>query len=139
MEPACAKACPTGAILFGDREELVQEAHARIQARPDKYVDHVYGEKEAGGTSKLYISPVAFEKAGFPSLTTEPIPRYSDVAMLAVPPTVVGVTVAMAGVYWITSRRDKMRLAAKSVQEVGAPVEERSESSQRKEEQHDES
>lgn len=108
MEPACAKACPTGAITFGEREELVQEAHARIQASPGKYVDHVYGEKEVGGTSILYISPVPFEELGFPTLGPEPIPRYADVAMAAVPPTIVVVSAAMAGVYWITRRRDRM-------------------------------
>lgn len=107
-QPACSKACPTGALLFGERAELVHEAHSRIQAHSDKYVDHVYGEKEVGGTSKIYVSPVPFDELGFPTLGPEPIPRYSNAAMAAVPPTVVLVSAAMAGVYWITKRRDKM-------------------------------
>ena len=44
-----------------------REAHKRIAARPDKYVDHIYGEKELGGTSVLYLSRVPFEKLGFPT------------------------------------------------------------------------
>jgi formate dehydrogenase iron-sulfur subunit len=108
LEPACAKACPTGAITFGERDELLQEARSRTQAHPDMYVDHIYGEKEVGGTSMLYISHVPFEELGFPTLGSEPIPRYSDVAMAAVPPAIVLVSAAMAGVYWITKRREQM-------------------------------
>ena len=66
--PACAKACPTGAIQFGDRRRLLKEARRRIAARPDRYVDHIYGENEAGGTSWIYLSGVPFEKLGFPAL-----------------------------------------------------------------------
>ena len=130
MEPACSKACPTDALLFGERDELLQEAHARIEANPDKYVDHIYGETEAGGTSKLYLSSVSFEKLGFPTLGPERISRDADVAMTAVPPTIVVVAAAMGGVYWISKRRDKMSQAAKSPQpEVDA---------EEKEEQRDE-
>jgi formate dehydrogenase iron-sulfur subunit len=116
MEPACAKACPTDALLVGEREELLQVAHRRIKTNPDKYVDHIYGEKEVGGTSVLYLSSLPFEKLGFPTLGSEPIPRYADVAMTAVPPTIVVVAAAMGGVYWITKRRDKMSQAAKARQ-----------------------
>lgn len=108
MEPACAKACPTGAILFGERDELLKEARARIQTQPGRYVRQIYGEHEAGGTSMLYLSAVPFEKLGFPSLGPEPIPRYAEVAMRAVPPTIVGVAAAMAGVYWVIKRREQM-------------------------------
>ncbi|MEW5957044.1 MAG: 4Fe-4S dicluster domain-containing protein [Chloroflexota bacterium] len=114
MQPACAKACPTGAITFGERQELLQEARARIQAHPGRYVDYIYGEKEGGGTSMLYISNVAFEKLGFPTLGPEPIPRYANVAMTAVPPTIVGVGAIMAGVYWFTQRRERLSQAARS-------------------------
>ena len=108
MVPACAKACPTGAIAFGERDELLQEARARIQAHPDKYVDHIYGETEVGGTSMLYISNVPFDKIGFLSLGPEPIPRYANVAMAAVPPAILVVSAAMGGIYWITKRRNQM-------------------------------
>ena len=35
----------------------------------------IYGEKEAGGTSVLYLSAVPFEKLGFPEVGTSPSPR----------------------------------------------------------------
>ena len=130
LEPACAKACPTEAILFGERETLLQEAHARIAAQPDQYVNHIYGEKEVGGTSVMYLSPVPFEKLGFPTLGPEPIPRYADIAMLAVPPTIVGVAAAMGGIYWVIKRREKMSRAATP------PAPQRGENLQEKEEDH---
>src|SRR5512140_1585048 len=34
---ACAEACPTGATQFGERDELIREAHKRIAAEPGKY------------------------------------------------------------------------------------------------------
>ena len=65
--PACAKACPTDAIQFGDRDQLLAEAKRRIAAEPDRYVNHIYGETEAGGTGWLYLSSVPFEELGFPT------------------------------------------------------------------------
>jgi formate dehydrogenase iron-sulfur subunit len=108
MEPACAKACPTGAIVFGERDELIAEARARIKNNPDRYIDHVYGEKEAGGTSVLYVSGIPLEKLGFPALSSAPMSVFSDVAMAAVPPGIVVVTAAMGGIYWFAKRREKM-------------------------------
>lgn len=106
--PVCATVCPTKAIAFGERSVLLSEAHSRIRRKPDRYVDHVYGEKETGGTSELYISPVAFSKLGFPELGPEPSSRYAEIAMLAVPPTIVTVGAAMGGIHWILKRREKL-------------------------------
>ncbi len=74
----CARVCPTGAIVFGKREEMLKEAQRRIKADPDKYVNHIYGEKEAGGTSVLYLSSVPFEKLGMATLDPEPLPDMSE-------------------------------------------------------------
>jgi formate dehydrogenase iron-sulfur subunit len=64
---ACAESCPTGALTFGKRSDLIKVARERIMKNPDKYVDHIFGEHEAGGTSWLYISGVPFEHYGFPT------------------------------------------------------------------------
>lgn len=64
--PACAEACPTGAITFGKRRDLIKLARKRITEKPDRYIDHIFGEHEVGGTGWLYISGVPFEQLDFP-------------------------------------------------------------------------
>lgn len=68
--PACVKICPNDALIFGRRSELLKLAHEKIRDHPEAYVNHVYGEHEAGGTSWLYLSSVPFEKLDFLSLAS---------------------------------------------------------------------
>jgi formate dehydrogenase iron-sulfur subunit len=49
------------------RAHLIKLARERLMKNPDKYVDHIFGENEGGGTSWLYISGVPFEHYGFPT------------------------------------------------------------------------
>jgi len=64
LQPACTTTCPTGALLFGNREELIAEGWNRIRNHPDRYYREVYGEKIAGGTSRLYLTSISFEALG---------------------------------------------------------------------------
>ena len=66
-EPACVENCPEEALTFGKRADLLRIAHKRIANAPDHYVDHIYGEREAGGTSWLYLARVPFGELGFPT------------------------------------------------------------------------
>ncbi|NQV42592.1 MAG: 4Fe-4S dicluster domain-containing protein [Candidatus Marinimicrobia bacterium] len=84
--PACVENCPAGALTFGRRSEILHEAHRRIMEDPASYVDHVYGEYEAGGTSWLNISPVPFEELGFKTdLETKPYPELTKGFLYSVP------------------------------------------------------
>jgi len=76
--PACAKRCPVEAITFGKRDTLLQIARKRLTENPGKYVDRIFGEKEVGGTSWLYISPVPFQKIGFLRVPDKALPRLSE-------------------------------------------------------------
>ncbi len=107
LETACAKACPTGAITYGEREELLAEARSRIVLNPDKYVNHIYGENEVGGTAKLYMSAVPFSLIGFPEVGTEQIPRYTEAVMRQTPTVAIGMAAAASGLVWVLQRRQK--------------------------------
>lgn len=87
---ACAEVCPTGATLYGKTSDLLVEAKRRLALKPGqrakfprgklggpdqsyeasagKYLQHVYGEKEYGGTQVLKLSAVDFQKLGLPDL-----------------------------------------------------------------------
>lgn len=64
-QPACSEVCPRGAVIYGRYNDLLATARARLAAEPDRYVPHIYGERELGGTQVLYLSHVPFEKIGF--------------------------------------------------------------------------
>lgn len=113
-QPACTEACPTGATIFGDRDELVREARRRIEAEPDRYVPRIYGLEEAGGTSVLYLSPVPFEELGFAtSLRNEPYPGLTWDILSKLPNVVSVGGVLLAGIWWITGRRETLAKARK--------------------------
>ncbi len=76
--PGCATICPVEAITFGKRKTLLSLAKQRIKSDPNKYINHIFGEKEVGGTSWLYVSGVPFEKLQFPKLPEEPSPKLSE-------------------------------------------------------------
>jgi formate dehydrogenase iron-sulfur subunit len=99
--PACAEACPVGALSFGTRVEMLEEAYTRIQQNPGRYVDHVYGETEAGGTSLLFISAVPFDQLGFPDLGPEPVTQSSTTVMNATPAVVTLALPLLGGLYWL--------------------------------------
>lgn len=110
--PACVAACPEKATIFGTRAELLAEAHRRLREHPARYIDHVWGESEIGGTSVLYISDIPLDFLAFdPELGDEPLPELTLAALSKVPPMVVGMAGLMSGVWWIIGRR--MRLGAR--------------------------
>ncbi len=62
--PACAKACTTGAIKFGDRSGILDYAHkALAQARGS----YLYGKREFGGLHYLYLLPEEPSVYGLPT------------------------------------------------------------------------
>lgn len=120
--PACVKACPADALKFGTRDGMLQEARNRIGKHPEKYVDHIYGEKEAGGTSVLYLSSVPFEKLGFPDVGEKSYPALSEGALHAVPPAVIGVGAVLGAVCAFIKRKGRAASAAQANQHEFAPL-----------------
>lgn len=110
-EPACAKTCPTAAVIFGERDEMLAEAHRRIEQRPDRYVDHVYGEHEAGGTLVFYLASVPFEQLGMTSVLPESYPDLAWASLSKVPGTIVGLSVLLGGMTYVIQRRQQAEAA----------------------------
>jgi len=84
--PACVENCPAEAMIYGPRRDLISEARKRIIENPGVYVDHIYGEHEAGGTGWLYLSGVPFDKVGFnTTIQTKSYPELSKGFLYSVP------------------------------------------------------
>ncbi len=106
--PACVEACPNQALLFGERDDLLRQAHDRIQRQPATYFQHVWGEQEFGGTSVLYISDVNLSALDWPEQPATSIPALTEPLIHATP--FIGLTVAasLLGVNWVVKRRMKL-------------------------------
>lgn len=103
--PACAERCPAGALIWGTRGELLEEAEKRLVDNPDRYVNHIYGKDDAGGTSVVYLSHVPFEDLGLPQLGTEPIPKLSErTGSIFIPSILVGGPLLLAGIRFVAKR-----------------------------------
>jgi Fe-S-cluster-containing dehydrogenase component len=105
--PACAEACPGGALTFGRRSELLKLARKRIMDNPQKYIDHIYGEHEVGGTSWLYISGVPFDLLGFSSnLPKKPLIELTSSYLSSVPVIFTTFPAIFGMVYALTRHRE---------------------------------
>lgn len=107
-KPACASVCPTGALSFGKRGPLLELAKGRIYRNPEKYVHHVYGEQEAGGTDWLYISDVPFEKLALRTVRNEPYPDKVQGALSAPPFVMTLWPPLLMGLYAFAKRRGEV-------------------------------
>jgi len=103
QKPACVEACPTDALMFGSRLKNLEIARHRIYSHPDKYVEHIYGEHEVGGTGYIYLSAVPFEQIGFRTdLGKSPYPEYTKEFLYAVPMILFGIPAFLLGLNTLT-------------------------------------
>ncbi len=106
--PACVEACPQNALVFGKRDQLVKIGRRRIDENNDQYVDHIYGEYEAGGTSWLYLSSVPFEKVGFNTDISDAPILDSVKNFLGIVPMVLTIWPALfAGFHLLATRKEQ--------------------------------
>jgi len=56
--PGCIEACPQKAMLIGPQSSIEKEA----ESRAGQMNGYIYGNKQNGGTSTLYVSQVPFEE-----------------------------------------------------------------------------
>ncbi len=108
--PACVDICPVGALTFGKRVDLLEEAHRRLKNSPGRYFNYVYGEYEVGGTSWLYIAKEDLSKKVFPKLGTEPAPGVTEsiqhgLFAYFVPP--VALYALLGGIMYLTKKKEE--------------------------------
>jgi formate dehydrogenase iron-sulfur subunit len=121
-KPACVAACPKEATLFGTREAMLAEARRRLQAEPKKYIQKIWGEREAGGTSVLYIADISLDFLAWNEgrqLDEKPLPARTWAALWPVPIEFVGMGALMGGIYWVIERRRRLAGAAPERKEGG--------------------
>ena len=106
--PGCVEICPKEALTFGTREKLIELARQRIRNYPDRYIHHIYGEHEMGGTSWLYLSPAPFADLGMrEDLGVTPAPALTSGALAAVPVVVSLWIVFLTGIHAISKRKEQ--------------------------------
>jgi formate dehydrogenase iron-sulfur subunit len=103
--PACVGSCPNGALRFGKRKDLLAQAKAQVRSNSGRYIDHIYGEHEAGGTSVLYLSPVPFGLLGFPELGDDSIAHYAEAVMKQTPAIALTVASIVTALHLVMQRR----------------------------------
>jgi Fe-S-cluster-containing dehydrogenase component len=126
MTTGCAEVCPTGATLFGSRKVLLEEAKRRMALKPGEtysyprgdvrkpyshhekavptYQQHIWGEKEAGGTNVMHVSAIPFDKLGMPPLGERSYASISETVQHTLYSYMALPAVALAGLVHVVRR-----------------------------------
>jgi len=106
--PACVEACPNQALEFGEREDLLEIARSRSNKDPSKYISHIWGEHEFGGTCVLYLSDVDLDALGWPEQEAVAIPGITEPLISKTPHIGIAVLASLCGLNWIIKRRTQL-------------------------------
>ncbi len=109
FEPACAKACPTQSIQFGDLEELHQRARERVGALHQQGITdaYLYGVDERTSVGKLNAFFLLVDKPAVYNLPEKPLLPQAQVvpAYIATAVVATGMALATALTFFLSGRR----------------------------------
>ena len=106
--PACVEACPQKTIIFGDRNKLLKRARTIINSNPGKYLNHIWGQKDYGGTCVLFISDVDITELGWPNKPTVPVPDHTQPVIEKTPYIALTVGGVLVGLNWLVKRKNEI-------------------------------
>jgi formate dehydrogenase iron-sulfur subunit len=74
LEPACVKTCPTGAITFGSKEDMIEQADERIVDLKERGYQNagLYDPQGVGGTHVMYVLKHADKPQIYHGLPADP-------------------------------------------------------------------
>jgi len=104
QEPACAKACPTESIVFGELDDLRELADRRLSELQEQGVDaaRLYGDRPddgVGGAGAFFLlldEPAAYGLPPDPVVTTRDLPHMWRTAAVAA----VSMLAGLAATFW---------------------------------------
>jgi formate dehydrogenase iron-sulfur subunit len=111
LEPACAKACPTDSIQFGEYDELVERAERRVTELHRRGVDgaYLYGANDdlAGGLGAFFLLTEKPERFGLPAQAESPIQENVVPATAAAMGAGLAAAGAVAAAFVLAKRTEK--------------------------------
>jgi formate dehydrogenase iron-sulfur subunit len=114
-QPWCVKTCPSGALRYGERAEILAEAHQRLETLKTRYPKaRIYGETEAGGLGVIVVLPDEPEVLDLP--LNPQIPAAVNIWQNVVQPASLGLTglsIVVTGLAAFIARRNHQKELAR--------------------------
>jgi formate dehydrogenase iron-sulfur subunit len=125
LEPACIKSCPTGALVFGTKEDMVHHAEGRITDLKERGFANagLYDPPGVGGTHVMYVLPHADTPEAYRGLPSNPTIAAS-VGTWKGPLKPVGL--ALVGISALVAFVHYLKFGRKQIEHEAAATDERS-------------